>query len=79
MTLGPNVGADLRAEVFEWGDRLCHNDFHPDNIIFRTPEEGGPVIIDWERAGVGDPIADVAGTRWMAMITWLNRTQSVCD
>jgi aminoglycoside phosphotransferase (APT) family kinase protein len=52
------------------GDRLCHNDFHPLNVIFRTPEEGGPVIIDWENAGVGDPLADVALTRCISMFSW---------
>ncbi len=39
------------------GDRLCHGDFHPGNILLT---EGGPVIIDWIDATSGWPILDVA-------------------
>jgi len=38
------------------GDRLCHGDFHPMNILGDTSE---PVIIDWLDARRGDPAADV--------------------
>lgn len=41
------------------GDRLCHGDFHPDNIIV---SEKGLVVIDWITATMGDPLADVART-----------------
>jgi uncharacterized protein (TIGR02172 family) len=41
------------------GDRLCHNDFHPLNVLVGP---GGPVIIDWESASLGNPCADVART-----------------
>ncbi len=41
------------------GDRLCHGDFHPDNVLM-TPR--GPVIIDWMTATRGDPLGDVART-----------------
>lgn len=37
-------------------DRLCHNDFHQENIIF---SENGPVILDWQEALKGNPVADV--------------------
>ena len=37
------------------GDRLCHWDFHPDNIIMTAR---GPVIIDWITAQAGNPVAD---------------------
>ncbi|HLF73012.1 MAG TPA: aminoglycoside phosphotransferase family protein [Anaerolineales bacterium] len=40
------------------GDRLCHGDFHPANIILTGR---GPVIIDWMDATRGHPLADVAG------------------
>jgi len=39
------------------GDRLCHGDFHPGNILITAR---GPVIIDWNDATQGDPLADVA-------------------
>ena len=41
------------------GDRLCHWDFHPDNIIMTRR---GPVIIDWVQAQVGNPVADFGRT-----------------
>ena len=43
------------------GDRLCHGDFHPGNII----ANGRPVIIDWTNVTRGDPDADVARTNLM--------------
>ena len=39
------------------GDRLCHGDFHPGNVLLSTR---GPVIIDWIDATCGHPLADVA-------------------
>lgn len=45
------------------GDRLCHGDFHPLNLIM-TP--GGPVVIDWMDASSGAPLADVART-WVIL------------
>lgn len=41
------------------GDRLCHGDFHPGNIIVT---ERGPVIIDWMTASRGTDCGDVART-----------------
>jgi uncharacterized protein (TIGR02172 family) len=41
------------------GSTLCHNDFHPLNVLIGS---GGPVIIDWESASLGNPCADVART-----------------
>jgi aminoglycoside phosphotransferase (APT) family kinase protein len=38
------------------GDRLCHGDFHPFNIV--GPLEAG-MIIDWLNASCGEPAADV--------------------
>ena len=38
-------------------DRLCHGDFHPDNVLMTA---NGPVIIDWVDATQGHPMADVA-------------------
>jgi thiamine kinase-like enzyme len=38
------------------GDRLCHGDFHPINVL---GEVSRPVVIDWPDARRGDPAADV--------------------
>ena len=43
-------------EALPDGDRLCHGDMHPANVIL-TAE--GPVVIDWIDATVGSPLADV--------------------
>ncbi|PZC42286.1 MAG: putative kinase, aminoglycoside phosphotransferase (APT) family [Chloroflexi bacterium] len=47
------------------GDRLCHWDFHQDNIIISP---GGPVIIDWITAQHGNPIADFGRTTMLLEI-----------
>jgi Ser/Thr protein kinase RdoA (MazF antagonist) len=39
------------------GDRLCHMDLHPGNVIEST---GGPVVIDFASAVSGHPMADHA-------------------
>ena len=41
------------------GERICHGDFHPDNILMTG---SGPVVIDWNDASSGNPLADVART-----------------
>jgi len=41
------------------GSALCHGDFHPANIIMSSR---GPIIIDWQAAKQGNPLADVART-----------------
>ena len=41
------------------GDRLCHGDFHPDNVLLTGR---GPAVIDWIDAVSGHPLADVART-----------------
>jgi Ser/Thr protein kinase RdoA (MazF antagonist) len=38
------------------GDRLCHGDFHPMNVL---GDIARPVVIDWPDARRGDPAADV--------------------
>ncbi|MCJ7624689.1 MAG: phosphotransferase [Anaerolineaceae bacterium] len=44
------------------GEHLCHGDFHPGNIIMT---ESRPVVIDWNAAGQGSPLADVARTHFL--------------
>ncbi len=39
------------------GDRLCHNDYHPRNILFDGEKY---TVIDWDSATIGDPAGDVA-------------------
>ncbi len=46
-------------EALPGGDRVCHGDFHPGNMLM-TGE--GAVIIDWIDAARGNPLADVART-----------------
>jgi aminoglycoside phosphotransferase (APT) family kinase protein len=41
------------------GDRLCHGDFHPWNIL---GPPGREVVVDWLDACAGDPAADVCRT-----------------
>jgi len=47
------------------GDTLCHNDFHPLNVLMGHCD---PVIIDWESASLGNPCADVARTSLTVML-----------
>jgi aminoglycoside phosphotransferase (APT) family kinase protein len=42
------------------GDRLCHGDFHPGNVLMGR---NGPAVIDWTDATRGEPAADLARTR----------------
>jgi Ser/Thr protein kinase RdoA (MazF antagonist) len=54
---------DLRARALALldelprGDRICHGDLHPGNMLGSTAD---PVVIDWGDASRGDPTADVA-------------------
>ena len=43
------------------GDRLCHGDFHPGNVL--RGAGGDAAAIDWTGACRGDPAADVARSR----------------
>ncbi len=56
----PKPLAEFALAVLEGlpdGDRLCHGDFHPGNILMAGAT---PVVIDWTGAMRGDPTADVA-------------------
>ncbi len=45
------------------GDRLCHGDFHPGNVV---GPPGEAMVIDWLDAARGDPLADVCRS-WVLM------------
>jgi uncharacterized protein (TIGR02172 family) len=46
-------------ETLPDGNRLCHGDFHPNNILVSGQEE---MIIDWIDASLGNPLGDLART-----------------
>jgi uncharacterized protein (TIGR02172 family) len=41
------------------GDRVCHGDFHPGNIMLT---DKGAIVIDWITVRLGNPMADFART-----------------
>ncbi len=53
-------------ETLPRGERLCHGDFHPHNVLMSPT---GPVIIDWMTAVSGTPGADVARTVLLLTVT----------
>lgn len=46
------------------GDRVCHGDFHPANVLVAGEQE---TVIDWIDASRGNPLADVARTSILAL------------
>lgn len=53
----PREAAVLRVlDALPDGDRLCHMDFHPDNVLMAAPDGQ---VIDWPNACLGAPEADV--------------------
>lgn len=61
-----NLGTDLTTrclklmETLPDGSMLCHNDFHPGNILYNDNSE--MIVIDWSDASCCNPLADVART-----------------
>jgi aminoglycoside phosphotransferase (APT) family kinase protein len=58
----PDLAAEARERLAELpeGDRICHGDYHPANVLLTA---AGPRVIDWAGASRGDPIADVCRTQ----------------
>lgn len=58
-----HLSEDLRQKILAMldvlpdGEKLCHGDFHPDNILIT---DYGPMVIDWMTACSGSPWTDVA-------------------
>jgi uncharacterized protein (TIGR02172 family) len=55
------------------GDRVCHGDFHPANVLISRE---GATVIDWIDSSRGNPLADVARTTIIlrgAAVTSANR------
>ena len=50
------------------GESLCHNDFHPNNIVV---SRHGLVVIDWAIGTRCNPLADYART-WLISRMWLD-------
>jgi Ser/Thr protein kinase RdoA (MazF antagonist) len=57
-------------ETLPDGDKLCHNDLHPDNIVMT---KAGLIVIDWTCTRIGDPLADVA---YSMMVIQIGEVQS---
>jgi uncharacterized protein (TIGR02172 family) len=60
-TLPASLKAALlkRINFLPEGDRICHGDFHPGNVLIT---DDTATIIDWIDASRGNPLADVART-----------------
>lgn len=52
-------------ELLPDGDRLCHCDLHPDNVLI---SDQGAYIIDWSFAASGTPASDTARTALLLRI-----------
>jgi len=68
----------LRSKVLDTletlpdGDRICHGDFWPGNVLMA---DKGEMVIDWFRARHGNPLADLA---WTTILVWsLTQTRFV--
>lgn len=56
---------------------LCHHDLAPNNTVYREADDGGQpyAFIDWDGAGPGRRIEDLAHVCWM----WLNLGPTITD
>lgn len=74
------VRSELSDVLHELADgsqsRLCHYDFHPDNIIVTNR---GWVVIDWLTAANGPPVADLARALLLRADAYDSTTLTFCD
>jgi hypothetical protein len=56
---GHRVASIAALDGLPDGDRVCHGDFHPGNVL---RESDGARVLDWPNATAGDPNADVAAS-----------------
>jgi aminoglycoside phosphotransferase (APT) family kinase protein len=68
LTLTLRAAAERALDDLPDGSALCHGDFHPGNVLLSSR---GPLVIDWENATSGHPLADVARTLLLLRIGWL--------
>lgn len=62
----------LSALARQWSPATrTHNDLRSDNIILAAGD-GSPVVIDWEMAGLGDPLWDLAAPLAEQLMWWLD-------
>ena len=65
-----------RLDTLPDGDRLCHGDFHPYNVIGAID---APVIIDWLDATQGNPAADACRTYLILLLNVPDFTEIYLD
>jgi aminoglycoside phosphotransferase (APT) family kinase protein len=71
ITAAQGLSSPVKDKVLRYletmpdGNRLCHNDLHPDNIVMT---KAGLIVIDWTCTRVGDPLADVANSMFVIQI-----------
>ncbi len=65
INLRDHLPPETKTKIIEYlnqlpgGNKLCHGDFHPENILM---SRGKPFVMDWMTATRGNPLADVART-----------------
>lgn len=66
-----------KLEALPEGDRVCHGDFHPDNVLLSGDDA---TVIDWIDSSRGNPLADVARTSVILLgAVHSNQTKHILD
>lgn len=64
------------TEKLPKGDKVCHGDFHPDNVIISNKKL---YVIDWMTATSGNPISDIARTSILFKYAYLPEEKSFIE